>query len=188
MTLLRSALLGFLTLLLVVPASAQESDKEVYDRALPQLTRLMGSEEAAIKHLELLWSFSRRAQRPFAALVKLSQREQVAGINEQFYLLAMLYCGEISAALGAKNEEYFAIMLIMFDMKLKNTSAYGGLESLTRRGVPAYRLLAKAIGKDERQTRNIVLSENLKVEMIPDALLAMIKLEYSGSITARSKK
>lgn len=188
MKLSRSVLLIFLTLLLIVPATAQESDQEIYNRALPQFTKLMESEEAAIKHLELLWTFSRRAQRPFAALVKSSQREQAAGINEQFYLLTMLYCGEISAALGAKDEEYFSILLIMFDMKLKNTSVYGGLESLTRRGVPAYRLLAKALGKDERQTRNIVLSENLKVELVPDALLAMIKLEYSGSITARSRK
>jgi len=148
----------------------------------------MGSESAARKHLNYLQNFAQIANRPFSSLVRFSQREQVAGISGDYFLYTTYLCGEVAAAQDADDDEYFGMMLVIFDMKLKNVSAYGGLEALTRMSVPAYRLLSKAIGKSEAETRRLALKDQMRVEVVPDAILAMVKDEYVGSIEARRKK
>ncbi|HEX8174080.1 MAG TPA: hypothetical protein VF543_03055 [Pyrinomonadaceae bacterium] len=168
--------------------AAQESEQEAYSQALPQLTRLMGSEKAAREHLSQLWAFSRRADRSFVGLARLTQRVQVAGVNGDYFLQTTYACGEIAAALGADDSEYFSIMLVIFDMKLKNVSAYSGLESLVQMSVPAYRLLARAIGKSEEFTKRLVRQDKARVDVAADALLAMMTDEYRGSIDGRKKK
>jgi hypothetical protein len=148
----------------------------------------MGSEKEAKAHLDFLRSFSQLSSRPFPGLVKLSQREQIAGIKADYIVQASYACGELAAALDADDREYFLIMLTIFDMKLKNVSAYSGMEALVQTSVPAYALLGKAIGRSAEQTKRLVWEDKARVDVAADALLAMFKLQYRGSMEAGRKK
>ena len=172
---------------LAVTCTAQESNQEIYDRALPQFTRLLGSETAAKSFLDRLNTLSAATDRPFFTLVKLTQRSLVAGVPSDFSIAAAYFCAEAAEALSSSDTEYAFIVLTIYDMKLKNVTAYGGLESLINVGIPAYNLLGFAIGEKPETTKRLAWQDKLKVDAVASAMLRMFQKEYGGSIKARSK-
>jgi hypothetical protein len=176
----RTLIVILLTLILVPVArvTAQETDSEVYDRALPQFKKLLDSETEAKGALDLLLRYSHDKKRSFPMLVKLTQKSLVAGVPKSFVLQAISDCGLIADAQGANDSEYALIVLTIFDMRLRNISAYSGLESLTQLGVPAYRLVGLAIGKDNRTVKNMAMQDKLNVAVVAEALLSMFQVKY----------
>lgn len=148
------------------------------------LDTLLGSAEKAQEHLDLLAAFAERTPFQFQDLVKASQRMQAYGFEASRVVPIMRDVGDAVSSTGDISKEVFdGIIVALGQMRAKGKVSAEEMEQLAERGIPAWELLAKAIGKSVAETRRLSEAGRLRGGPAVDAMLEQIRLRYGGQMS-----
>ncbi len=179
------ALSFFLFVQYTASAAAQETDQQLFDRALPEFTRLIKSEEPARTHLTYLRNYADQTSVRFSTLILLSRRLHVAGLNRHNVIDIIEPSGDAIATLDGSEEDFAEMVLILGNMKLKNVEAYAGLSRINDIGIPAFQILGEMTGKSADFIKDAALRGKLKTDAASDIMREGLRRRYEGAARRR---
>lgn len=147
-----SAATGGLTDKLKQGWSAGIEYNKMLEKANISFTTLLGSTAKAQDHLSKLQAFGEATPFEFPDLIKASQRMQAMGFDAQSIIPTLKNVGDAVSAVGGGKEELDGVVTALGQMKTKGKISSEEMNQLAERGIPAWDLLAKAIGKTKQET------------------------------------
>lgn len=159
-----------------------------FEQSKMALTSMIGSEKLAVDFLEKLQRFANVTPFQFTQLVPMSQRLMAYGFSFKEVIPTLTAVGDATSALGASSETLDRIVLAIGQIKAKGKISGEEMRQLAEAGIPAWDMLAKAIGKSIPETMR--LSEKLtgiQAEIGLPALLQGMESRYGGMMDRASK-
>jgi tape measure domain-containing protein len=144
---------------------------------------LLGSEEKAVAHLAELQRFANTTPFQFEDLVGASQRMQAFGFSARDIIPTLTAVGDAVSSTGAISKESLdGVLLALGQMKTKGKVSAEEMNQLAERGIPAWDLLAKAIGKTVAQTQKLATAGQLNGGAAVQAIAAQMEAKYGGQM------
>jgi tape measure domain-containing protein len=122
---------------------------------------LLGSTEAATKHLKDLQVFAASTPFEFAGLAEASRRFQGVGVEAAKVIPLMRDIGNAASAAGASSEQLDRITLAFSQIIAKGKLSAEEVNQLAESGIPAWKLLSDTLGKSKEEV--IKLAEQGKI-------------------------
>jgi tape measure domain-containing protein len=146
-------------------------------------TTLLGSEEKAIAHLYELQRFANTTPFQFEDLVGASQRMQAFGFSARDIIPTLTAVGDAVSSTGSISKESLdGVLLALGQIKTKGKVSAEEMNQLAERGIPAWDLLAKAIGKTVAQTQKLAQRGQLNGGAAVEAIAAQMEARYGGQM------
>ncbi len=111
-------------------------------------TTMLGSAEKADTFIKELFDFAAHTPFEFVGLQESSKRLLAYGFTAEQIIPTLTAVGNAAAGLGASQETIGRITLALGQMQAKGKVSGEEMRQLAEVGIPAWELLAKAIGKD----------------------------------------
>jgi tape measure domain-containing protein len=144
---------------------------------------LMGSAEAANKHIDDLLRLSRQTPLDFQAIAKMSQRLQGAGLQAENLTTLIKDIGNIAAATGELTAERMeGIGVAISQVFSKGKVSAEEMEQLAERGVPAWKILADTLGKTTGETRKLAEQGKITSQQFIDAFQKFSRMNYGDAM------
>lgn len=147
---------------------------------------LMGSADAANKHLEQLRQFALKTPFQFSELIDASRRMQALGFTAQEVLPKLNSIGNAVSALGMGADGINRVVLALGQMKAKGTVQAEEMRQLAEAGIPAWDALAKKLGVDIPTAMKMVEKRSVDAATGVDAIMKAME-RFSGGMEAQSK-
>ncbi len=145
---------------------------------------LLGSSDKALAHISELSKFADKTPFQFEDLVGASQRMQAFGFAAGDVIPTLTAVGNAVSSTGSISKESLdGVLLALGQMKTKGKVSAEEMNQLAERGIPAWDLLAKAIGKTVAQTQKLAAAGQLNGGMAVKAILAQGEARYGGQMT-----
>ncbi len=148
---------------------------------------MLGSADAAQKHLNELKDFALKTPFQFNDLVTASKRMQALGFDAKAVIPALRNIGDAAAALGMGAEGIQRIVTALGQMKAKGTVQAEEMRQLAEAGIPAWQILAKTLNTDVAGAMKLVEKRAVDAAKAVPALLAGINEKFGGLMEAQSK-
>lgn len=148
---------------------------------------MLGSAEAASAFLRDLQQFAAKTPFAFPELVQASQRMLAYGFAAKEVRPLLTAVGNASAAMGAGAEGVDRITKALGQMRAATVVQKGELNQLTEVGVPAFEILARAIGKTEAQTIKLVEQGKISADVFIDAFQEWSKAKFGDMMEKQAK-
>jgi tape measure domain-containing protein len=146
-------------------------------------TTLLGSEEKAVAHLAELQRFANTTPFQFEDLVGASQRMQAFGFSARDIIPTLTAVGDAVSSTGSISKETLdGVLLALGQIKTKGKVSAEEMNQLAERGIPAWDLLAKAIGKTVAQTQKLATAGQLNGGAAVQAIAAQMEAKYGGQM------
>lgn len=146
-------------------------------------TTLLGSEQAAMKHLEELEAFAAKTPFQFKELVEDSQRMQAFGFESKRVIPILTAVGDALSATGEISKDALdGVLRQMGQMRSAGRVTAQDMNAITDHGIPAWDLLAKAIGKTVAETRKLAETGKLNGTAAVEAIAAQMEARYGGQM------
>jgi tape measure domain-containing protein len=156
------------------------------ENAMVNYEGLTGSMDKARERLAVLQSFAeRKTPFEFPGVLKATQYMNTFGFALDEQIPKLTAWGNAVAASGDISEEVLQGVVRAFgQIRAKGRVQAEEMEQLAERGIPAWELLAKAIGKTEAETRKLAETGRLKGREAVEAITAMINVDprYAGQM------
>jgi tape measure domain-containing protein len=144
---------------------------------------LMGSTEAANRHLNELMQLSRQTPLDFNAIAKMSQRLQGAGLEAKGLTALIKDIGNIAAATGELTADRMeGIGVAISQVFSKGKVSAEEMEQLAERGVPAWRILSETLGKTTGETRKLAEQGKITSQQFVDAFQKFSRMNYGDAM------
>jgi tape measure domain-containing protein len=149
---------------------------------------MTGSSRQAQTHLAELEKLALRTPFQFEDLIGASMRMQAFGVSAQAVIgdLPKLSDGAAIAAAGTGNfkESLDGIITALGQMRAKGKLSFEEINQLTERGIPAWDILAKKVGRTKEEIMRLAERGRLKGDVAGDLLTTGIG-EFGGGIGER---
>jgi tape measure domain-containing protein len=149
---------------------------------------MTGSSQKAQTHLAELEKLALRTPFQFEDLIGASMRMQAFGVSAQDVIrdLPKLSDGAAIAAAGTGNfkESLDGIITALGQMRAKGKLSFEEINQLTERGIPAWDILAKKVGRTKEEIMRLTERGKLKGDVAADLLTTGIG-EFGGGIGER---
>ncbi len=146
-------------------------------------TTLLGSEDAAMKHLDELQDFAAKTPFQFRDLVEDSQRMQAFGFESKRVIPILTAVGDALSATGSISKESLdGVLRQMGQMRSVGRVTAEDMNAITDHGIPAWDLLSKAIGKTVAETRKLAEAGKINGTMAVEAIAAQMEARYGGQM------
>lgn len=157
------------------------------EKADISFTTLLGSTAKAQEHLKALQVFGEQTPFEFPDLIKASQRMQAMGFAADQVIPSLRSIGDAVSAVGGGKEELDGVVLALGQMQTKGKVSAEEMNQLAERGIPAWDLLAQAIGRTKAET--IKLSEQglLSGARAVEGITAMMGERFGGQMDKMSQ-
>lgn len=97
-------------------------------------------------------------------------------------------CANAATGVGADDERFAKIALFVGRLTDTEESTYASLSGLEDEGVPAWRIVAKMIGRSVEETKSLSLERRLKPRRLAEALVAGFNEMYGGAAEREAKR
>jgi tape measure domain-containing protein len=119
-------------------------------------TTMLGSAQASDAMLRDLSRFAATTPFEFPELVTATQRMLALGFSSRQVIPLLTDVGNAAAAMGTGTEGINRIILALGQMQSRTKVAAGEMLQLTEAGIPAWNILAQALGKSVAETQDLV--------------------------------
>lgn len=143
---------------------------------------LLGSADAAQKHLQLLQQFSESTPFEFPDLIKASQRMQAMGFAADAIVPSLRSIGDAVAAVGGGKAELDGVVMALGQMQTKGKVSAEEMNQLAERGIPAWDMLAQAIGRTKEETMALSEQGRLRGGRAVEGIVAMMGERFGGQM------
>jgi tape measure domain-containing protein len=144
---------------------------------------LLGSGERAKAMIASLQALSEKTPFQFQDLVSGTQKMLAFGFAYKDIIPTITAVGDAIASTGdISSEAVDGVLRALGQIKTKGRVQAEEMEQLAERGIPAWELLAKAIGKTVGETRKLAELGKLKGPEAVDAIAAMMRGRYGGQM------
>jgi len=143
-------------------------------------TTMLGSAERAGSFLEELKDFAARTPFEFPDLVTAAQRMMALGFEAKDVVPTMTAVGNAAAGLGGGADLINRITLALGQMRAKGKVSGEEMRQLAEAGIPAWGILAKAIGKTEAEAMKLAQKGAFTVGEVLPVLIQGINQRFAG--------
>lgn len=166
---------------------AAVSTAEQLNTAKVAFTTMLGSAEAADAMLTSLQQFAATTPFEFPDLVSSAQRMKALGFSAEQIIPTLRTVGDTAAAMGKGKEAIDGITKALGDIQMKGKVSAEEMQQLAERGIPAWDILAKAIGVKIPEAMKLAEKGAIEASQAVPALLAGMNEKFGGSMDAMSK-
>ena len=159
---------------------------KMLEKANISFTTLLGSTGKAQEHLKALQVFGESTPFEFPDLIKASQRMQAMGFAAADIIPTLRNVGDAVSAVGGGKDELDGVVLALGQMQTKGKVSAEEMNQLAERGIPAWDLLAKAIGKTKAETIKLSESGRLNGGRAVQGITAMMGERFGGQMDKMS--
>ena len=148
---------------------------------------MLGSAEAAKVMLSDLAAFAAKTPFRFPELEVASRRLVAMGFAARDVIPLMEDLGNVAAGLGMGDEGINRLVLALGQMHAKTKVAGGEMRQLTEMGVPAWDLLAAAIGKSTAETMKLAEQGRISADVFIAAFRQFSQQNFGDMMRAQSR-
>lgn len=161
--------------------------RAMWEQAEIGFETMLGSADAARKQLGDLATFAEKTPFEFPDTLTGARRLMALGFAAKDVIPMLTAVGDATAALGGGTDMLDRVTMALGQMRTKGKVSAEEMMQLAEAGIPAWELLAKAIGKTTRETMK--LSEAGRLDGAAASQLIAIQLEkrYAGLMARQSK-
>jgi len=150
-------------------------------------TTMLGSAEASQEMLKDLQRFAAQTPFNFPELVDASRRLLAMGYSAKEVIPMLTDVGNAAAALGLGNEGIDRITLALGQMRAATRVNAQDMRQLTEAGIPAWQILADAIGKTVGETQKLAGEGKIASETFISAFRGFSQSHYGDMMMEQSK-
>lgn len=151
-----------------------------FEQATIGFTTMLGSGEKAKAFLEDLENFAARTPFQFPDLVAASQRMLALGFQAKEVVPMLTAVGNAAAAMGMGTEGINRIILALGQMRAKAKVSGEEMRQLTEAGIPAWEILAQAMGKSTAEVMKLSEKGLIPADQAIQALVAGMEERFPG--------
>lgn len=174
----------FLTPASVSPQTAvsqRAQDEQRLDYARTVFTQLIGSEDKARTLVAKLDTYHYDAPWQLSTLLTIAQRMLVKEWKAEDIPPLFWACGDAAAAIDGDDEKFAEIVAAIVAIKTGHTSEVDSLlNELEELGLPAFKLVAEAIGKTPADVRRLAKADRIVPSVTARILLDQFARRYEG--------
>jgi tape measure domain-containing protein len=149
-------------------------------------TTMLGSGEKAEKFLNRLQQFAAKTPFEFPDLVRSSQRLLAMGFTADQVLPTMTAVGDAVAGLGGNAETMERVTTALGQIQAKGKASAEEMMQLTEAGIPAWKMLADAIGVDVPTAMSMVTKGAIDAETTVKAVTEGMEKNFGGMMEKQS--
>lgn len=150
-------------------------------------TTMLGSADAAKKHLDELASFAAKTPFEFPDVVNASKKLQGMGIQASKVTPLLTAIGDAAAAMGGGAQSVDRITTALGQMNAKGKATGEEIMQLTEAGIPAWDMLAKKLGVDVATAMEKVSKGTVSADTMLTAFQEGSASRFGGMMAAQSK-
>ena len=148
---------------------------------------MLGSAEAATKHLEELRAFAAKTPFQFTDLVQASRRLMAFGFEAKKVVPMLRDIGDAVAAMGGSSDIVDRVTLALGQMSAKGKVSAQEMLQLTEAGIPAWRYMAEAIGVSTAEVQKMSEKGLIPADKAIQAILNGMRQDFGGMMAEQSK-
>lgn len=151
-------------------------------------TTMLGSAEKAGAFLDELKQFAATTPFEFPDLVSASQKMMAFGFSAKEVVPLLKAVGDAAASKGGAGKDAIdGMTLALGKMQAKAKVSAEEMNMLMERGVPAWEILSKAMGKSVQEVMKIVSTQGIESKGAIDALMQGMNEKFGGQMEKLSK-
>ena len=182
----KGALIGFAGAALAGVAASVKLGMSM-EQTRMAFTSMLGSAQAASKHLEELRAFAAKTPFQFTELTDASRRLQAFGFEAQNIIPMLRDIGDAVAAMGGNSQMIDRVTLALGQMSAKGKVSGQEMLQLTEAGIPAWRYLAVAVGVSTAEVQKMTEKGLIPADKAIQAILAGMREDFGGMMENQSK-
>jgi tape measure domain-containing protein len=148
---------------------------------------MLRSADKARDHLAELRQFANITPFEFKDVVQASQRLQAMGFAAREIIPILRGVGDAVSALGGDAFLVERVTLALGQMQTKGRVSAEEMMQLTEAGIPAWEMLARAIGKTTREVMQLAEQGRLRGDVAARVLAVQMSKQYQGLMERRSQ-
>ncbi|SMC63174.1 tape measure domain-containing protein [Sporomusa malonica] len=148
---------------------------------------MLGSAQAANDFLQKLQVYAEKTPFTFDGLVTGSKRMLAMGFTVQEILPSLTAFGDAVAAVGGSTEVLDRVTLAFAQMKAKQRVSAEEMNQLAEAGIPAWEMLAKAIGTDVATAMDMAEKKAINGNTAIAGMIAQMSTKYGGMMQKQSQ-
>lgn len=148
---------------------------------------LLGSSTKAKKFLGDLSTFAAKTPFTMPGLVDASRQLVGAGQSAQSVIPTLTAFGDTAGALGLSQEQFNRVMLATTQALGKGKFQAEELLQITEAGIPAWRLLSRALGRPVAELQELSKEGKLVATQVLPRLEAQMRKDYGGAMAKQSQ-
>ena len=148
---------------------------------------MLGSQQAANRMLADLQQFAKETPFDFPELEEGSRRLLAMGFNAKDVIPMMTTLGDTAAALGLGTEGVNRLGLAIGQMRAKTKVSGEEMRQLTEAGVPAWEILARAVGKPIPEVMKLASEGKIASSVFIQAFQTFSQQNYGGMMQRQSQ-
>ena len=162
-----------------------------YNAKLEQVTMgftsMFKSGDKATEFIGQLQEFARKTPFEFSQLVETAQRMMAMGFAAKDVIPVLTDVGDAMSAMGKTGQDVDRVTYALSQMMASGRVNANDMLQLTSAGIPAWRYLAKAIGKSVGETRKLSEQGLIPAEVGLKAIREGMKTDFGGMMQAQSR-
>ena len=151
------------------------------------LTTMLGSAEAADKHLRSLYDFAAKTPFEISGLIDADRRLMAMEFAAEEVIPTLTAIGDAVAAVGGSAELLDRVTLALGQMRAKGKVSGEEMRQLAEAGIPAWEMLADAIGTDIPTAMKLAEQGTVDAATGIEAILSGMEQRFAGSMEAQSR-
>lgn len=155
--------------------------------ATTAFTTLLGSAEEAEKFIGEMRDFAAKTPFEFAGVRDASQQFLAMGFEATKIVPMLTAVGDAVSAMGGGQEEINGVTRALTQMQAKGKVSAEEMLQLAERGIPAWQMLAEAMGTDIPSAMKEVSSGAVEAGVFMDAFLVGSASRFGGAMVAQSQ-
>lgn len=150
-------------------------------------TNLLGSAQKADEYIRKLYDFANQSPFSFEELSMGAQRLMAMGYSGEEALTTLRAIGDAAAGIGKGTEGISRISLALGQIKAKGTVQAEEMRQLAENGIPAWQMLADAMGTDVATAMKLVEKRAVSAQVGIDALTKGMTQKYGGMMEKQAQ-
>jgi tape measure domain-containing protein len=172
--------IGAITAAFTASAVAGFQFNSMMERSTIAFNNMLGSAGAAADMLGRLYSLSLRSPMEFGQFVTGAQRLIAYGVAAENVERTLRAIGDATAAVGGSNDVFTRMSFSIGQMVSQGKITAREMRELAMAGIPAWELLAEAIGKTIAEARHLSETTGIDADIGIPALLSKIEERFGG--------
>ncbi|MBI1296662.1 tape measure protein [bacterium] len=160
---------------------------DMEQQALNAFTTMLGSAEEAKSFLQDLTQFAATTPFEFPGLVDSAQKMLAMGWAAEDILPDLTAIGDAVAALGGSPEKLERVTMALGQIQAKGKASAEEMLQLTEAGIPAWDMLAEAIGTSVPEAMKLVSDGAIDAETTIDAVITGMESRFGGMMEMQSQ-
>lgn len=186
---MKRLLTTFLFLPLVAYSVQGQSSEDSNAQAIAAFSRLLKSETQARKMVANLCEYADSAAWKCDAVLSVAQRLLVRKFSESDVYVLIVRCSDAVAAIDGDESDLAILVGRMAELRGSSKSEpYYHISAIDSLGLPAWEMIAEAIGKSVDDTKSLASSERVKGQGAYDVLTTWFHRRYAGMAKDTAKK